>query len=112
PERGQSFRVTEADIFVANVARDMRAVAASASASPVRSRGAGITDPGYSARLRWFIENFEHALPRSAPGLHKLIELMQPADRIVEKRSQHSERNQITDLHRARHRCVTAHPDD
>ena len=45
--------------------------------------------PGDNAWLAGFIKNLKYAFARRAPGLDKLIELMQPADRIVEKRRQH-----------------------
>src|SRR5207245_9145356 len=71
PERGQYFRVAEAHVLVANIARD--------------SRAAGISELGYKSRLDWFIENLEYEFARGAPSLHKLIKLMQAADRIVKK---------------------------
>jgi hypothetical protein len=49
-------------------------------------RAAAVSARGYRTRLRRFIEDFKYTLARRAPRLHKLIELMQSAQGIVEKR--------------------------
>src|SRR5436309_9876396 len=68
--------------------------------------------PGDNAWLAGFIKNLKYAFTRRAPGLDKLIELMQPADRIVKKCRQQEKGDQITDLHRACQCCVTAKPEN
>src|SRR5438876_9992332 len=84
-KRGKSFGVTEAHIFVANIAGDAR-----------RSL---LVDP---TRLDRFIENLKHTLTGGAFGVHELIDVMQSACLIVEACGQHEERNQIANLHRTR----------
>ena len=69
-KRRQSFGVTEADVFITNVADDALAVAA------IAGRGAGVTDPGYKTGFRVFIENIEYAFARRTSRLHQLIQLM------------------------------------
>ena len=102
PQRGQTFDVAETDIFVTNVAEDSGFVAG------IGDPGAAITARGYDTRFHWFVENLKHAFTGSASGLHKLIQLMQTADRIIEERRQHEKRNEITQLHRTRQHSVTA----
>ena len=94
-KRGKSFGVTEAHIFVANIACDAR-----------RSL---LVDP---TRLDRFIENLKHTLTGGASSLHELIELMQSACRIVQECRQHEERNQIANLHRTRQHGATPERED
>ena len=53
------------------------------------------TTPGSAG----FIENFKHPFACRAAGLHQLIQLVQPADRIVKKCREHQERDEIANLH-------------
>src|SRR5207302_10611335 len=70
--------------------------------------GITMTGGGCPTRLHWFVETLKHAFSGSASGLHKLIQLMQTADRIIEKRRQHKKRTEITQLHRTRQHSATA----
>jgi hypothetical protein len=93
-QRGQSFRIAEGHVVVANVARN--------------SHPAVIADRGCKTWLDPFVENFKHAFACRASSLHKLIKLVQPPDRIVKKCREHKERDEIANLHCACQNGVTA----
>ena len=89
-ERGKPISITKADLSVANIAR--------------KARRRILVDP---ARLNWFVKNLKHTFARGPPGLHKLIELMQPARRIVQECRQHEEGDQVAKLQGAGEHGVT-----
>src|SRR5215470_2993472 len=106
----QSFRVTEADIFVPNVADDAQRrpvgetdsfpyVIAFDTRDPVRFPCR--LDDYCNARLGVFIENLEDTFACRSPSLHQLIQLMQPADRIIKKCCEHQNRDQLAELQAA-----------
>ena len=101
-ERRQFFHITEADVFITDIAKNACTVGA------IGDRRAGVTDPSYKPRLRFFVQNIKDAFARCAPGLDQLIELMQATDRIVKKRREHQNCDQIAELHRAGQNGVAA----
>src|SRR5207244_5752333 len=107
-EGRQTLGITETDIFVTDVADNARTVAR------VDDRSAGVSDPGYRipAGFDRLVQDFENALARGATRLHKLIELMQTADRVVEKGRQHEKGDQIAQLHRAAEHGAAAKSED
>src|SRR4029077_2470564 len=99
PQRRQSLHVAEAHVLIANVSKN-----SSFLRWTVISVGEAVTFAyrGYKrSACQWFIEmnirchktrfglfveNFKYALACRASSLNKLIELMQSAQRIIEKR--------------------------
>ena len=57
-ERRQFFHITEADVFIPDIAKNACTVAA------IGNRDAGVTDPGYKPRLRFFVQNIKDAFAR------------------------------------------------
>ena len=92
-KRRQPICITEAHLFVANIARNAR-------------RRFTV----YPTGLDPFIKNFKNTFACGASSLHKLVELMQPADWIVKKCREHKERDQIADLHPTRQDGATPKP--
>src|SRR5213593_2014730 len=99
PESGQSFDVTEADIFIANIAENSNSLTCDAvfvgkavsfsDSGGDRGWSSAINPGGYNSGLCCFVEDLENAFARRASGLDKLVQLMQSADRIIEKCCQH-----------------------
>src|SRR5437660_10959398 len=92
---GKLICISVAPLFVANIARNVRR-----------------RFPVYPTGLDRFIKNFKNTFACGAAGLHKLIELMQPADWIVQECREHKERDQIADLHPTCQDGATPKPKD
>src|SRR3954469_19360481 len=93
-ERGPPLTVSETNILEMDIARN----------------GDGVL--AVPAGLDLFVDNFENAFTRGAPGLHKLIELMQFADWFIQETSEHKKSDEIPQWHSPVQHALGAYRDD